>query len=419
MKILLSAYACHPAADSEARLGWEWAQQLAARGHQVWVLTRDVARPAIEAHHAEKACPDNLHFIFHDCRPLLPVLKLLRARFRYFYYYVWQWGAYKEACRWHARESFDLVHHATWVQYRAPSFMGRLGIPFVFGPVAGGESTPWRLRTVTGLRQVMIDFLRDAWSLMARVDPLVMRTYREATRINVTPGTLHSLPGWARQKAHQQLAIAYEPSTVTLLERSAATGRLRVLFVGRFLGWKGMSLGLNAFARALEANPEITLTMVGDGPESGAWRKQARSLNIEASVTWIEWLPHTEVGALYARHDVLLFPSLHDSGGLVVLEAMTHGMPVLCLALGGPGAIVDADSGIKVVAASQSRRAVESSLAEAIRRLATEPSLLARLSAGAKQRASEFNWSNLIANAYGDLVERIDSHPPTPCLAAS
>jgi glycosyltransferase involved in cell wall biosynthesis len=45
-------------------------------------------------------------------------------------------------------------------------------------------------------------------------------------------------------------------------------------------------------------------------------------------------------------HDFLLFPSLHDSGGFVVLEALCHGMPVLCLDLGGPKEIVSLDSGL-------------------------------------------------------------------------
>ncbi len=416
MKILLSAYACHPVIGSEARLGWQWAEQLVMRGHQVWVLTRGVARVDIEAYYAEKGCPANLHFIYHECRSLLPVLRVLRARFRYFYYYVWQWGAYKEARRWHIHESFDLVHHVTWVQYRAPSFMGRLGIPFVFGPVAGGESTPWRLRMVTGFRQTIIDLFRDVWSHIARIDPLVMRTYREASRINVTPDTYRSIPPLARYKAHTQLAIAYESPHKTLITRTP-NKELRLLYVGRFLGLKGMPIGLNAFAMARESSPEITLTMVGDGPESEAWRAQAKSLGITASVTWINWLPHAEVESLYLSHDVLLFPSLHDSGGLVVLEAMAQGTPVLCLDLGGPGTIVDAGSGIKVSVDGRPRLAIEILLAEAIHRLATEPDLLASLSAGAKRRASDFGWSNLIANAYGDLAQRFGNYPPTICQA--
>ena len=407
MKILLSAYACHPASGSESRLGWSWAQQLAARGHEVWVLTRGVVRQDIERHFAAAGQPPNLHFIYHECRMLLPWLKLLKARFRYAYYYFWQWGAYKAAARAHAQHGFDLVHHATWVQYRAPSFMGRLGIPFIFGPVGGGEAAPWRLRSIIGLRQWGVDLLRDGWGLLARLDPMVRRTYREAARIPVTSAeTRAKLPRWARAKAQLQLAIAYE-APAGLQPRQAAAphaGSLKFLYVGRFLGWKGMALGLAAFANVAPRFPEASLTLVGKGPAGPGWRRLARSLGITDQVRWIDWLPHDEVETLYASHDVLLFPSLHDSGGLVVLEAMSRGLPVVCLNLGGPGVMVDEACGARVEVAGRSRREVETALAAALERLLAAPDLLASLRQGAQKRAARFNWDQLIDGVYADIA---------------
>src|SRR3546814_13312282 len=59
---------------------------------------------------------------------------------------LWQWLAVGVARDLHRRERFDCVHHVTYAGLRIPSFMGRLGVRFVFGPVGGGESAPWRLR---------------------------------------------------------------------------------------------------------------------------------------------------------------------------------------------------------------------------------------------------------------------------------
>ena len=405
MKILLSAYACHPARGSESRLGWLWANHLAEQGHEVWVVTRGVFRKDIERHLAAAGQSANLHFIHHEFAPLLPVLRLLKVRFRYFYYYVWQWGAYRAAARAHAQHGFDLAHHVTWVQYRAPSFMGRLGIPFIFGPVGGGEAAPWRLRSVSGWRQWGVDLLRDGWGLLARLDPMVRRTYREATRIPVTSvETLNSLPRWARVKANLQLAIAYEAPAGLQQRTTQNAGGMKFLFVGRFLGWKGMALGLAAFAAATRRHPDATLTLVGEGPAGPAWRRLARKLGIADRVRWIDWLPHAEVEALYATHDVLLFPSLHDSGGLVLLEAMSRGLPVVCLNLGGPGVIVDEASGIKVETAGRSRREVEAVLAAALERLLDEPDFLAALRVGAPERAAQFNWDRLIDGVYAGQV---------------
>lgn len=403
MRILLSAYACHPSSGSESRLGWQWAQQLTTRGHDVWVITREANKVDIERHLELNGKPERLHFIYYDCRLLLPFLRILKVRFRYFYYYYWQWGAYTIASQINTKEQFDLVHHVTWVQFRAPSFMGRLGIPFVFGPVAGGEAAPWPLRTVVGPRQWIVDLLRDAWTLIARLDPMVSRTYHEATRIiAATPETQASLPAFARSKVHLQLAIAYAPPPLLATDRILRQPHkgLSLLFVGRFLGLKGMTLGLTAFANLLIRYPDATMTLVGSGPAGRSWRELARTLRIDAQVHWIDWLPVAEVESLYGRHDILLFPSLHDSGGMVVLEAMAHGLPVVCLDLGGPGVIVDETSGIKVEAVGRSRREVESALAAALERLFSEPDILSAMRVGAINRAAQFNWDRLIDSVY-------------------
>ncbi len=59
-------------------------------------------------------------------------------------------------------------------------------------------------------------------------------------------------------------------------------------------------------------------------------------------------MPQDELFRLYQTHDLLLFPSLHDSGGFVALEALAHGMPIVCLDLGGPGDLETSDCGIVV-----------------------------------------------------------------------
>lgn len=405
MRILLSAYACHPKTGSEARLGWRWALELAARGHEVWVLTREANRLDIEHELARLSGTDTLHFLYYDHAWLLPWLKRLRARFRYFYYYAWQWGAYQVARRQHAGRPFDLVHHVTWVQARAPSFMGRLGVPFIFGPVGGGEAAPWRLRGVLGARQWLIDLLRDVWTLLARLDPYTYRTYLAAARIHVTtPETLRLVPRSQRLRANVLSAVAYEPEGGQVSLPAASTGGLRLLYVGRFLGLKGMALGLVAFAALCRQRPASRLTLIGAGPAEAAWRKQARRLGIADKVEWIAWMPHGQVLRRYSSYDALLFPSLHDSGGLVLLEAMAQGLPVVCLNLGGPGVIVDEGCGIKVDVKGRSRREVEEALAVALLRLAEDTALHNSLRQGALARSEEFRWEKLIANCYGDGV---------------
>ncbi len=65
--------------------------------------------------------------------------------------------------------------------------MGNLGIPFIFGPVGGGERAPWRLRRGYGWRGRILNGLRDVWNYLIKFDPLMYRTFRQAETIYLKP----------------------------------------------------------------------------------------------------------------------------------------------------------------------------------------------------------------------------------------
>src|SRR5262245_33125991 len=185
MKVLLSAYSCEPNRGSESEVGWQCAVHLAATGHEVWVLTRANNRAAIERELGQTTPLPSLRFVYYDLPGWLRRWKSGR-RGLYAYYLLWQWGSYRLAQREHRQVGFDLVHHVTLASIRFPSFMGRLGIPFIFGPVGGGETAPLRLRWGYGWKGFLRDALRDLSNGFVRLDPLVRSTLRRATRIFVT-----------------------------------------------------------------------------------------------------------------------------------------------------------------------------------------------------------------------------------------
>ena len=110
MKILLSAYACEPNKGSEPGVGWNWAIELAKRGHDVWVLTRANNRHSIEKELTKSPSKSNLHFLYYDLPVWVMRLKKLPGGI-YFYYSVWQFGAYTLAKKKHGLFRYDIVHH--------------------------------------------------------------------------------------------------------------------------------------------------------------------------------------------------------------------------------------------------------------------------------------------------------------------
>ncbi|MGA7340503.1 MAG: glycosyltransferase, partial [Terracidiphilus sp.] len=322
------------------------------------------------------------------------------------YYTLWQWGAYRLARKLHSALRFDLVHHITFGVFRHPSFMGRLGVPFVFGPVGGGEYAPPTLRRSLPLRGRVEEWIRATANRMACLDPLVRGTLRSAALICCnTPETMERIPRHFRENAICVHDVAVDGDR--LAEKPAAGSDPRFLFAGRLLYWKGVHFALRALARLRRELPDAELTVVGDGRDRAWLENLARQLGVEGAVEWRGWLEQREVLQIYASHAAFVFPSLHDSGGTVVMEAISQGLPVICLDLGGPGAILPADCGFKIRARGRTEDEVVADLADAMKKLAVDRALQGELAANALAAARRQTWSALAGFAYREIERKL------------
>jgi glycosyltransferase involved in cell wall biosynthesis len=177
---------------------------------------------------------------------------------------------------------------------------------------------------------------------------------------------------------------------------SSGGKRLRVLFVGSLGQRKGVSYLLQAVEQVRES---VELTLIG--------RKAAancRPLNEGLRRhRWIPTLPHHAVLAEMAAHDVLVFPSLFEGFGLVILEAMAQGLPVITTAqTAGPDIIDDGRDGFIVPMRSAA------AIAEKLDLLAGNRPLLCAVKAAARETAARFTWSRYQSR----LIEAIGSAVP-------
>ena len=404
-KILVSAYSCSPEAGSEPGIGWNWAQSIAADGHEVIVITRAVNRVTIEIFCKGQFC--NPKFVFHDLSAR--VQKIYKLPFgNYIYYLLWQYTAAKRAVDLHRTEKFDQVQHITWGSFRAASFMGKLGIPFVFGPVGGGEDTPNQLRRGLGWRGRLWDFLRRLSNSFLLVDPFMRSTYADASEIlTTTPETLSKIPAAYRYKARVQHAAGVCPATLldrpptkvlSSFRRNGAT--LQILYVGRLVPWKGLHLALQALAALGEMRSAVRLTVIGDGYDAPRLKRIADRLNLGDTVRLIPWMPREALLPIVPDFDLFLFPSLHDSGSMAVLEALSFGLPGVCLDLGGPSEFVNDSCGRVVLTAGTDESGVVEQIAAFLSDLIRDPDTLKRLSEGARNRANSFTWEAYVRNVY-------------------
>jgi len=103
----------------------------------------------------------------------------------------------------------------------------------------------------------------------------------------------------------------------------------RILHVGRLGFEKNVDLVIKAFARVVREMPEATLTIGGEGPARADLEDLTRKLGLKDKVTFLGWVDRNTLGEIHREADVFVTASAMETQGLVILEAMSSGLPVV------------------------------------------------------------------------------------------
>ncbi|MCD7862794.1 MAG: glycosyltransferase family 4 protein [Lachnospiraceae bacterium] len=343
MKILLSAYACEPNKGSEPGVGWSWAVEL-AKQHEIWVLTRDNNEPTI-INYLEKNPEyknNNLHFIFVGLPRVLTFYKRGNRGIR-LYYMFWQRKATKVADALNREIHFDLVQHVTFVSYTQSTYMYKLGIPLIWGPVSGGENIPSEIKIEMTFKERLIEAVRKFSQTTALVTPSIRRTMKSAKAILVaTEETKNKIPEKYQGKTYVIPAIGLEKiPDVQRIEGNG--GKVKIVMAGRLIYWKAFDIGLKAFLQIVNKYPNAELHILGEGNQKPALQKLAEA-HLNKQVFFDPPVQHDKIFEYYSQFDLFVNTTLRDSGCMTMMEAMSVGLPCIAIATGGPGILLDADS---------------------------------------------------------------------------
>lgn len=410
MNVLITAYACRPGWGSEPGIGWNWIREI-SRFSKVSVITRDTNEAYVSDELARRPL-DSVRWVY------APTYRWMRDTNR-FQYYLWQRNILPLARDLHARERFDIVHHITYGVHWMPSFMPELGIPFVWGPVGGAEkaepamirSLPLHGRLKHAARQIAQGVLEST--------PQVRRTVAgAAVALGATRHTADRLQLLGVRDVRVFPGVSLPPADYERLSVLPSRTELprRVISMGRLLHWKGFDLGIEAFARVAPEFPNAEYWIVGDGRERQRLQDLAASVDLQDRVKFLRSRERSQALDDLSKCDVLMHPSMHDSGGWVTLEAMAAGRPVICLDAGGPGVQVGEGNGIKVRPGPRDR--VIDDLAAGLRTLFADQELRLRLGAEARKTVYR-DFHSATGRRIEGIYREILHNPATPPLEAA
>jgi glycosyltransferase involved in cell wall biosynthesis len=412
MRVLISALACNPYQGSENFFGWA-AVKCLAQDHQLCVITGSRNRPDHARAQAEGLIPPSVRFAYAGAfKPWHPNLQLARVQ---------NWKEYIDFARdsltvareLQRTEKFDIVHHITITTWRVASPMWRLGIPFVFGPICGDEEFPFRLFPILSPAGAAFELLRKTSNVISRLSPGVRRSIREAAHIFAITREAEQLAKTFRgsSKGISQLSPGfYSAATAAEFSRFVpgknTDGVLRLYAAGKLGGQKCIALAFQALSLAKKRGVNFRYHLGAGGPEIPHLKKLAATLGLTREVFFGGTMSREDYQQELGSTHVYLLPSMRETVGLAMLEAMLAGCVPIVADNSGPRLAVTEDCGYKIPVSTPGRMAEEiANIIVAIDR--DRKIILKKGELASKRIASHFtdeNYRRTINTVYESLV---------------
>lgn len=181
----------------------------------------------------------------------------------------------------------------------------------------------------------------------------------------------------------------FQSSSKPWLRSSLSVGDAPLLLsVARLHKSKGLIYLLQALAKVRDTIKDVKLVIIGRGREESNLRQHTNRLGLEKSVSFLTgFTPHPELVRCYSEADVFVLPSLYETFGVAVIEAMASGTPVVVSNVGGMrDTVIDGEVGFRVQPANAD------DLANAILRLLKDSALRKSIAQHAREAAARYDW---------------------------
>lgn len=332
MNILLSSYSINPYKGSEDAVGWNWLLQVAKHynkpNDKVYVITKKFnEKDTIKG--IKEYELDNVKLIIVDVPNCLNWFREKHSMFHHMYYMLWQNEAYKWAKN--SKIKFDIIHHVTMGDFRITGKMYKFKDSYtIFGPVGGGQVTPKSLKCYESNK-----FYEKFRQIVNNATMFLPSYGKNIKRFNavyaVNAETAEILQKSSGRKIELLTDVALTDNLKNLhINKRQDNSIPRIIFVGRLIEKKGIIFLLDII-KALPFDLPFALEIYGNGPLKGQIKTQIIQNNLSDKVCLKGTLPYAEIYSVYKSADIFVLPSLRETGGTVLTEAMAHKLPICSL----------------------------------------------------------------------------------------
>jgi len=403
MHILYIAYSCMPNKGSEEKIGWNIPLQ-SAKNNQVCVLTKEEHRSAIEAYLQEHNIK-NIKFYYADIPAVYKkIFKGIAYSMRLNIWHKRAFAVAKEICQ---KENIQIIHQITPIEFRSIGDYGRIpNVKFVCGPIGGGEYMPKAFYRYVGkhfppemIRLVLNAFTKGTMSLQRKLDRCDFLFFANRETKAYLSGIMHDTPSALYFDNGIDESEFLEPN----VKPGGDGARMVFLVAGRVAYRKGHKFLLDVLARLPKELP-YEVRIVGEGPELNHLKKICEEYGLESHVTFTGRIPYAAMVNEYANADVLIMPSIRETTGAVLLEAMSKGLPVVTIDRFGGPVLLNEETGW--LYSGETTQEYMQHLAEIIVGCVHNPNEVRRKGRNAAQAAKQHLWTEKI-RCYQQIYEAI------------
>jgi len=420
MRLLLSAFSFSPVRGSEAAVGWNTAIQLAKHA-DVTVLFGDIRSDRrslndLNTYLQTSVLPPRLTTRYIGPLPLISLFERLHYfpclwMLYYLGYRLWQKEALRIAARLHLETPFDICHHLTYIGFREPGYLWKLGLPFVWGPVSGAESIPFSFYKHFSNLEIFRPLSRDIGNIAQSLFPGRIRSAAQ-----------HAAKVFAVSEAENQLFKRWNVNSELLLETGTTPNPMRrlrtspkqkfvLIWSGLFTPRKALPILLKALSSDSIPLQRWKLLILGNGPMEKAWKTMASKCPFaDDNIEWKGRVSHEDALRLMATGDILIHTGLREGTPHVILEALSLGMPVVCHHAGGMSTAVTDDCGVTIPLVNFEYSVTH--FRHTLERFIEDPHLLPHLSQGALARARNLSWESIAERFVVTYQSILRSDPP-------